>query len=202
LKNLLDALKAKPRDEYVTLPEEEAAPIDWQTIEDFEGGRPNKAYVPQAGKSGATVSAGFDVGQRSHLKGLPESIQEKLSPVLGLKRNDAERALSSIGGIELSPEESNTVADFAKNETEHKVRDYWEKNSDTPFDSLTPAQKTVLTSITHQYGNLSRTPRFARFAKKGEWDKVVQELRNFKDSYKTRRNKEADYLAQSMRTKK
>jgi len=201
VKNLLDALKGAEKEEYVTAPEAESN-LDWNTIEQFEGGRKQEAYVPQAGKSGVTVSSGFDVGQRSNLQGLPLEIQEKLAPVVGLKRGEAQRALSSMGGIELSPEETDIVADFAKNETEQKLKDYWKQNSDIPFESLTPAQKTVLASITHQYGRLSRTPRFAQFAKKGEWDRVVQELRNFKDNYSTRRQKEANYLAESMRNKK
>lgn len=200
MKNLLDALKAKPREEYVTTPEEET-PIDWDVIDEFEGGSRQQAYVPQAGKSGVTVGSGFDVGQRSHLKGLPVEIQEKLNPVVGLKREDATNTLSNIGGIKLSPEEADIVTQFARNETEQKLRDYWKRNSDVPFDSLTPAQKTVLTSVTHQYGDLSRTPRLAKFAKKGEWDRVIQELRNFKDRYDTRRNREADYLSQSMKKK-
>ena len=200
MKNLLDALQIKPREEYVTTPAEESLP-DWNAIEEFEGGRQQQAYVPQSGKSGVTVSSGFDVGQRSNLKGLPQAIQDKLSPVIGLRREQAETALSDMGGIQLSPEETNIVADFAKNETDTKLRDYWQKNSNIPFDSLTPAQKTVLTSVTHQYGDLSRTPQFAKYAKAGEWDRVVRELRNFKDQYKTRRNKEADYLEQSMKKK-
>lgn len=206
MKELLEALKSKAEDErqdFVTAPTE-AAPsdVDWQKIEGFEGGRQQQGYVPQSGKSGVTVSSGFDVGQRSHLEGLPQEIKQKLEPYLGAKRAIAERRLASTGGVQLSPEEADTVAEFAKNETQQKLMNDWQKVSDVPFETLTPAQKTVLASVAHQYGSLSRTPRFAQFAGKGEWDKVVKELRNFKDQYATRRNKEASYLSESMKNKK
>lgn len=200
MKDLLKALQAQANRNYVELPQEEQN-IDWKAIEELEGGRQQQAYVPNSGKSGVTVGAGFDVGQRKNLEGLPEPVKEKLQPVVGLKRDDAERKLAAIGGIELSPEEADLVTNFARNETEQKLKQDWSKVSDVPFESLTPAQKTVLASVAHQYGSLSRTPRFAQFAGKGQWEKVVQELRNFKDQYKTRRNREADYLAQSLKKK-
>ena len=204
MKNLLAALKemdAEPQKDYVIAPQivpEPQSDIDWNTIENFEGGRQQKAYVPPSGRSGVTVSSGFDVGQRENLKGLSPEVQEKLQPFVGAKRGEAERRLASMGGVELSPEQADEVAGFAKNETEQKMKDEWAKMSDVPFDSLTPAQKTVMASVMHQYGSFSRAPRFSQFAGKGQWDKVVGELRNFGDEYKTRRKKEADYLQQSL----
>lgn len=201
MKNLLKALQGQPEN-YVEAPAEQPAPdIDWQTIEQLEGGRQQQGYVPQAGRSGVTVSSGFDVGQRQNLEGLPAELQQKLQPFVGAKREEAQRKLAATGGVQLSPEEVDAVANFAKDETTQKLMDDWRKVSDIPFESLSPAQKTVLASVAHQYGGLTRTPRFAQFAGKGQWEKVVQELRNFKDQYKTRRNKEADYLAQSLRKK-
>jgi hypothetical protein len=205
MKNLLEALKAKsdePQErDYVTAPQQ-PEDIDWNTIEGFEGGRQQQGYVPESGRSGVTVSSGFDVGQREHLQGLPEDIQAKLQPFVGKRREEAQRALASAGGVQLSPEEADKVAEFAKNETQQKLMADWSKVSDVPFESLSPAQKTVLASVAHQYGGLTRTPRFAQFAGKGQWEKVVKELQNFKDQYKTRRNKEARYLAQSLDKKK
>ena len=56
--------------------------IDWNFIQKQEGNK-LQGYVPEdaegnpIGKSGVTIAAGFDLGQRnsSDLKGLPESIQ-------------------------------------------------------------------------------------------------------------------------------
>ena len=201
MKNLLDAIRQaneSDREEFVTSPEPTTPAVDWDKIKEFEGGSQASGYVPQAGKSGVTIGAGLDVGQRQNLEGLPEDIQQKLQPFVGLRNESATRKLAASGGIELSPEQVETVDSFAKKETEDKLRSYWEKNSDIPFDSLTPAQKTVLTSVTHQYGNLANTPRFANYAIKGQWPKVMNELRNFKDDYSTRRNKEADILQQDL----
>lgn len=200
MKSLLDALKNMEREEYVTAPEQESG-IDWNTIEQLEGGKQSKAYVPQSGKSGVTVSSGFDVGQRKNLEGLSPEVQQKLKPFVGLKREIASERLQDVGGVQLTPEQTEELANFAKNETEQKLRNEWAKMSDIPFESLSPAQKTVLASVMHQYGTFSRTPRFSQFAGKGQWDRVVQELRNFKDQYKTRRNKEADLLQNKLAKK-
>jgi GH24 family phage-related lysozyme (muramidase) len=202
--NLLNALKkiddennAPEREEYVTAPEA-PSDIDWNKIKEFEGGSQQEGYVPDAGQSGVTVGTGLDVGQRSHLEGLAPEIQQKLQPFVGLKNESAKRKLASSGGIDLTPEEVQQVDSFAKNETEQKVKDYWQKNSDMPFESLSPSQKTVLASVMHQYGNFANTPRLANYAIKGHWPKVVSELRNFKDEYPTRRNREADILEQEL----
>jgi hypothetical protein len=200
MKNLLQALKemdVEPEKDYVTAPEPQSD-VDWNTIDQFEGGNQQQAYVPKSGKSGVTVATGFDVGQRQNLEGLSPEVQAKLQPFVGAKRGQAERLLSQRGGVQLSPEQAEEVAGFAQNETEQKMKDEWSKMSDVPFDSLTPAQKTVMASVMHQYGSFSRAPRFSQFAGKGQWDKVVGELRNFKDDYQTRRNKEAEYLQQSL----
>lgn len=200
MRNLLDALKqveGEEQKDYVTAPEPQSD-VDWNKIQEFEGGSQQSGYVPQAGKSGVTIGAGLDVGQRQNLQGLPEEVQQKLQPFVGLKNEDATRKLASSGGVNLEPEEIQQVDSFIKKETEDKMRDYWQKNSDIPFEKLTPSQKTVLASVMHQYGNFSNVPRFAGYAAKGQWPKVMNELRNFKDEYPSRRNKEADILEQDL----
>ena len=200
MRNLINALKdinGEEREDYVTAPEA-PSDVDWDKIKEFEGGSQQAGYVPEAGKSGVTIGAGMDVGQRQNLEGLPEEVQQKLQPFVGLKNEDATRKLAATGGVNLEPEEIQQVDSFIKKETEDKMRDYWQKNSDIPFESLTPSQKTVLASVMHQYGNFSNVPRFAGYAAKGQWSKVMNELRNFKDEYPTRRNREADILEQDL----
>jgi len=199
MRNLLDAINKADEEErnYVEAPEVEA-PIDWEKIKEFEGGSKDSGYVPQSGQSGVTIGAGLDVGQRQNLEGLSPEIQQKLQPFVGLKNENATRRLAASGGVTLQPEELKQVDDFAKNETEQKVKDYWQKNSDIPFEQLTPSQRTVLASVMHQYGNFSNVPRFANYAIKGQWPKVMNELKNFKDEYPTRRNKEAAILEQDL----
>jgi GH24 family phage-related lysozyme (muramidase) len=200
MRNLINALKnvnGEEREDYVTAPEQ-PSDVDWNKIKEFEGGSQQEGYVPESGKSGVTIGAGMDVGQRQNLEGLPLEVQQKLQPFVGLKNEDATRKLASSGGVNLEPEEIQQVDSFIKKETEDKMRDYWQKNSDIPFENLTPSQKTVLASVMHQYGNFSNVPRFANYAVKGQWPKVMNELRNFKDEYPSRRNKEADILEQDL----
>jgi hypothetical protein len=201
LKNLLDALKKMDEEapaDYVSAPAPATTDVDWNTIQQFEGGSQQQGYVPRSGRSGVTVGAGFDVGQRQNLEGLSPDTKEALQPFVGLKRGQAERALAQRGGVNLSPEQTEEVTNFAKNETEQKMKDEWAKISEIPFEELSPAQKTVLASVMHQYGTFSRTPRFSQFAGKGQWEKVVGELKNFGDQYPTRRKKEAEYLKSSL----
>lgn len=208
LESFIQKLNEQPED-YVTAREDNSIEglfekpkpdVDWKKIEEFEGGRTKNAYVPNAGKSGVTVGAGFDIGQQQNLEGLKPSIADKLSPYLGLQRAEAAETLKTQP-LELSPEEAGIVTEYAQNNANNELKRQWEQISDVPFESLTPAQKTVLQSVQYQYGKLSRTPRFAQFAGKGQWENVVKELRNFKDNYPTRRGKEADYLEASLKKK-
>ena len=58
----------------------------------------------------------------------------------------------------------------------------------------------VVSSVGFQYGsNLAKaTPRFWDAVTNGRWQDAVDELRNFGDSYSTRRNKEADLLQKAI----
>ena len=208
---LKNQLWTPARDEYVTAPEhvnlepnpalaDKNTDVDWDMIKEFEGGVSKEGYVPKAGNSGVTVGAGFDIGQQAHLEGLHPELKEKLKPYLGLKKQDAERKLAE-DGLSLGQHEADAVTKYGQDMMNDSLKNQWKKVSDVPFDQLTPAQQTVLQSVQYQYGDLSRTPRFAQFAGKGQWEKVVKELRNFKDSYKTRRGREADYLADSLKKK-
>jgi GH24 family phage-related lysozyme (muramidase) len=69
----------------------------------------------------------------------------------------------------------------------------------TVFEELPDGVQTVIASATFQYGDLrSRTPNFWRQITTGDWQGAYQNLRNFGDSYSTRRNKEADLLKASL----
>lgn len=195
---LKSLMKNKEREEYVTAPEP-VDQIDWNQIGEFEGGSKEAGYVPKSGKSGVTIGAGLDLGQRSHMQDLdiaPE-IKAKLEPFLGAKREDAERRLAQ-SPLVVSPEEAKQISEATQKNTADKLRSQWEKSSNIPFDDLSPAQQTILASVMHQYGNLDRTPSFKSKAVSGEWDKVLKELRNFKDAYPSRRNREADILEQEL----
>ena len=67
LESFLQKLNEQPED-YVTAREDNSIEglfekpkpdVDWKKIEEFEGGRAQNAYVPNAGKSGVTVGEGL-----------------------------------------------------------------------------------------------------------------------------------------------
>lgn len=66
----------------------------------------------------------------------------------------------------------------------------------TKFENLDARHQTVILSVAYQYGaNLaSRAPKFWKAVTSQNWAEVVKVLRDFGDAYKTRRNREADYL--------
>lgn len=198
-KSLKELFETPERTEYVTAPEVKDS-VDWDQIHKLEGGSQNKGYVPNSGRSGVTVGAGFDIGQHPDIEKLDISpeLRDKIAPFAGIERDNASDILEAKGGLVLSPEEASQLNEHGKNETLGKLKEYWAKHSDVPFESLTPAQQTVLASVAYQYGTIGRTPRFAQHATTGNWEGAVKELRNFGDKYKSRRNREADLLEQSL----
>lgn len=155
------------------------------------------AVVPNAGHSGVTIADGFDLGQQnvSGLKriGLSNSLIQKFTPYLGLKRDSAKAKLRT---------HPLTITDKEADEINKKVIDYfllklekeYNNKSVYKFKDLPREAQTVIYSVFHQYGSLTRTPKFFGLVSKKDWSGTVKELRNFGDRYPTRRNKEADYL--------
>lgn len=175
--------------------------IDWDFIEELEGNE-TRGYVPKGedgsvlGKSGVTIASGVDLGHRDYdslIKiGIPEKLAIKLKPYLGLRGKDAAKVAS---GLELSKDETKLLNRAVKKSESARVIRMYEKDSGKKFNDLNTGQKTSVMSVGFQYGNLpNKTPDFWKGVTSGKWDDVLKELRNFGDKYKTRRNKEADYL--------
>lgn len=168
-------------------------------IESVEGNE-SSMYVPNKrgeviGNSGPTIGAGVDLGQRNFedLNGLPTDLIEKLKPYLGLKRQEALDFVKS-NPLTLSDEEITTINQWAKRKETEKLIENWNRDSDVPFESLTPEQATVVASVLYQYGSPSRVPRFWKYATNGQWKLVEKELRAFGDNFQSRRTREANYL--------
>lgn len=169
--------------------------INWEFILEKEGYR-LQGYVPNAegSNSGVTIASGFDLGQRSleDLEGLPQKLINKLAPYLMLKGAKAEEVASFL---EVSDEEAQLINKFAKSEALLNLKNSWESETGTSFDTLNEGQATALASVAFQYGDLkSRTPNFWKQTTSGDWDGAIANLRNFGDAYNTRRNSEADFL--------
>lgn len=168
--------------------------IDFSVISEFEG-RSLVGYVPNAGgsKSGVTVASGFDIGQRSPSE-IPRQVRGKLSPYCGRTEFDAVAFLRDHP-LTITTDECDLINKFAHKEAAERLISAWNKESFTPFSMLPNEAQTVVASVAFQYGSLEKaTPNFWRQTTSGDWVGALANLRDFGDSYKTRRNKEADLL--------
>jgi hypothetical protein len=169
--------------------------IDFDFILEQEGFE-TKGYVPEAtkSKSGVTIASGFDLGARNEndLKGLPQDIVETLKPYLGLKGTEAE---SIAGNLRITEDQAKIINEFAKKEAVKNLRAKWEKATGTSFDDLPKEKATVLASVAFQYGDLeSQTPNFWKQTTNNQWSEAYYNLMDFRDVYKSRREREAEYL--------
>jgi len=174
--------------------------IDWAFIGEREGDS-LKAYTldPSESDSGVTIASGFDLGTRNEqdLKnmGLPESLIKKFKPYLGLKKQKAVDALKKAP-MKIDAKEAAIVNKLVKKDETRKMTKVYGKER---LAKMTKRQRTVVASVFFQYNKGS--PIFIRLVKAAvdsgkasDWDKVEEELRNFKDEHPSRRIREANYL--------
>ena len=178
------------------------ANVDFDFIKKREGYKLNM-YIPTDKKgnpldnSGSTIASGFDLGQRNEtdLKGLPTSLIKKLKPYLGMKGSSAD-AYIKANPLSITDAEGVTINKFAKQQEIDRLKKDWNNSTSlVDFDDLTKGQATTVASVAFQYGDLpTRAPIFWGHVTNGDWSKAEQELRNFGDSYSSRRKLEANYL--------
>jgi len=174
--------------------------INWPFIEELEGNL-NIGHQPSE-NSGVTIGSGFDLKEKteSSLKdmGFDPDLIDKLKPYLGLTGADAATAIET-NNLKLSPEETSRVNRLSKKHYTEDIKNQYEEGTGKKFWKLSPEQQTIVMSVGYQYGNLkTKTPSFWKGVINDDWDSVVNELRDFKDDYGTRRNKEADLLSISL----
>tara|TARA_R100001015_G_C4565185_1_gene124280 strand:+ start:42 stop:866 length:825 start_codon:yes stop_codon:yes gene_type:complete len=195
-KGLVEAKKQKTESER-NLKILSNSKINFNFIESLEG-KSLTGYVPDptGSNSGVTIATGFDLGQRdvNDLKGLPKNLIDKFTKYVGLTGFEAEEQLKRFP-LKITEKESKLITKKAKEDTIIKLYNQWEKATGTNFNNLNMGIQTSMASVAFQYGDLpTKTPIFWNAATRGQWDAVLNELRNFGDRYPTRRNKEADYL--------
>lgn len=169
---------------------------------DPEGGFSGKAFVPEdntgkaLGKSGITFACGVDIGQMNaneakKLCGDKIELYQSLADYVGVIGIEAQTLLQQKP-LQITKADMLFLGQRKYAEIYESLARYYGKD----FYQLPKALRTILLSVAVQYGaNLpARTPRFWQYAKKQDWQAMIKELRNFKDSYKSRRNREADYL--------
>ncbi len=188
--------------------------VDWAFIASLEGTR-LKGYVPLdkrgkvLGMSGVTIASGVDLGQQNLLwlksLELPITLEQKLKPYLGLKKEAAVTFLKD-NPLSITSNEAVLLNKAVKSKMLASLIGDWDTAvPQIPFASLPKAVQTALASVHYQYGNLPRrTPNFwkvsQKAAKTNDYSIMVAHLLNFGDSYKTRRKKEADLIRNSTKT--
>lgn len=179
--------------------------IDFNFIAALEGGAMTKGYVPDAqnSKSGVTVGTGFDLGQRRltdlQALNLPADLLRRLSPYLGLTGTKALDRLVEQP-LSISAAEAELIDEAYKTPFVNRLAADYVQASGVDFAQLPAPMQTVIASVAFQYGNLaSRTPKFWAQVVARDWKSALANLRNFGDSYGTRRRKEADLLSSQVK---
>jgi GH24 family phage-related lysozyme (muramidase) len=178
--------------------------IDFNFISKLEGGRKTKGYVPdpEGSRSGVTIATGVDLGQMgendlSRLN-LPPDLKDRLRPYLGRIKFEAVSLLENMP-LQITEAEAELIDKEVKSRFVRDLERKFNQTATTVFEELPDGVQTVIASVTFQYGDLrSSTPNFWRQITTGDWQGAYQNLRNFGDSYSTRRNKEADLLKTSL----
>ena len=179
--------------------------IDYDFISELEGGQKLNGYVPapDTSQSGVTIATGFDLGARNEQDlrnlGITGDLLTKLSPYLGKKKQEAVQALADKP-LTITKAEADQIDQAVKSQAITTLEAQYNAaiaDGKRPFAELPPKAQTVIASVAFQYGDLpSRTPTFWKHVVAQDWKKAIEELRDFGDDYRTRRNKEADLLAQ------
>tara|TARA_Y100000310_G_scaffold191166_1_gene191181 strand:+ start:4588 stop:5403 length:816 start_codon:yes stop_codon:yes gene_type:complete len=181
--------------------------IDWDFIAREEGAAVRAFYVPEAEdegpiQSGITIASGFDIGQhnanevRQLFRG-HTNIVNALVPFVNVTGQAARNLLAQRRPADLNGTQIQTIDTIVNADRSEDVVSTFDTDNqieeiDT-FNELPPEFQTVIASVTFQYGNIrTETPNFYRQVMTGRWDDVLRNLRNFRDGFPSRRNREAD----------
>ena len=179
--------------------------VDMKFLEEVEGNK-NDMYVPMnkgiaIGKSGATIGMGFDLGSRTvkDLEGLSPELIKKLTPYLGLKKQEAIDYVKK-NPLVISNKEKTDINSFAKKEIIQQLRQSWKKSTGKSFDDLDTRAATAVTSVAFQHGiNATKNFNFWKQVTTEDWSGAFANLLDWDGTGKasqtqTRREKEAKLL--------
>lgn len=157
-----------------------------------------------AGVSGVTIAGGLDLGQRKNLDDLdiPDSIKEKLSPYLNLKKEKALDKLRKVP-LNLTKEEAKLVKEATEESYYNQVRDHFNSRNKNArsFESLPDPVKTALYSLYYNQGSLG-PKTIEKASNDDDYTDLIEEFRNYytkgskadKGFQGERRKIEADYM--------
>ena len=181
--------------------------INYGFIESLEGFE-TSGYVPNAegSESGVTIGSGVDLGARNvnDLKklNLSEELIAKLKPYLGRKSTGAESYLEK-NPLNLSTEEARYITRAVQTDAANSLARKWKAKTGQDFSELSENKATAVASVAFQYGNLAtKTPNYWEQVTSNDWEGAYANLKDFKDDYGTRREKEANFLNPQMPIRK
>lgn len=197
------------------------AGIDWDFISRMEGGQQLSGYIPEdksgaiIGKSGMTISTGWDVGQMSvdelQTSELSPEIINMAKPFVGLKGEEAARKLLSFGAPTISESQALEIDEYTHGKTLDAISaSYKSATGGKEFSDLTSAQQTVTASVGFQYGPKGLMTKKDRITgadvptdfwgqvTEGDWSGAYENLMNYGDDYGYRREQEANVLGKDI----
>lgn len=172
--------------------------VDFDFIERLEGSS-LVGYVPDHNNSnsGVTIACGFDIGARKRRtikKMFNPELAAKLVPYCGVHGLSA-KLMTSFIPLLITQDEASCINAIVQKQALDKLLKRWKSATSIKFESLSVEQRTVVASVSFQYGSLMlKTPNFWRQITTGDWLGALANLRDFGDRYDTRRNTEADLL--------
>ena len=191
--------------------------IDFNFIGELEG-NVLEANVPdpEGSKSGVTVGTGIDLGARTRedFAGFDDQeLLDRFDEYFGLQGMEAFK-YEQDNPLVISQEESDALNAFIKGQSTQRLDSNFSNVFGVDLADLPPELQTVVASIGYQYGpNFMvdnpdteefdpKTPKFvnllsmiAKDPKNPEgYKNISNELMNFGDRYKTRREKEAELI--------
>ena len=154
-------------------------------------------------KSGVTIGSGIDLGQMGEgdlmSLHLPSQLFTKLVPYT-LRRGEEAKVYLKAHPLSLSKEECKILEDAVREDKILDLERVYNASSQYKLTDLPKEAQTVIASVSFQYGYLpSRTPKFWSKAIAKDFEGMIKELKDFGDSYPTRRNKEAKYLEEGLK---
>ncbi|WP_373989086.1 pesticin C-terminus-like muramidase [Duganella sp. BuS-21] len=178
--------------------------IDWSFIESKEGNT-TQGVVPDKNnsKSGVTIGAGFDLGQRSladlNKLGIDQDLINTLSPYLG-KTGTAAYDYEQAHPLVLDFVDVMNLNSAVHSDSLAKVVVAYDGRVGIgAFYDLPTEAQTVIFSVSLQYGDLAvKTPSFWTQVINKDWSGAYNNLMNFGDRYPTRRESEAELLKDAM----
>lgn len=186
--------------------------VDWNFVIREEGGNRKDGYVPVDAqkrplpKSGVTIAAGFDLGNRTpdELRelGLSEDLVHRFTPYLRLKGAEADKVAKACR-LDVSQQEADTINSLVFNRFYKRVADRYDAaaRGGRKFESLPMEAQTAISDLAHQYGPafMGKTPKYWSHVTNDRWDEAARELENFGDAHRDRRVDEAKLIRSAIK---